>query len=168
MQQRLRKFIRYLKLQYVKLLRAKGGAYSIAMGFAIGLFVEMFNLPTYGTSFVLIFPLIYLLRGNLPSALVGFVFGKLIYIPMSVLNKMVADAVMPAHFAVNFSFLPAKVNHFLLFNLKMIVGGMIDGLALGVLFFFPIWYSVQAFKRKRREKRRARKIVIEASKPAME
>ncbi|MEK0316407.1 DUF2062 domain-containing protein [Cohnella sp. 56] len=168
MQQRLRKFVRYLKLQYVKLLRAKGGAYSIAMGFAIGLFVEMFNLPTYGTSFVLIFPLIYLLRGNLPSALVGFVFGKLIYPLMFMLNKMMADLVLPAHFSIRFSFLPEKINHFLLFNLKMIVGGMIDGLLLGILFFFPIWYSVQVFKRKRKEKRRARKIVIEASKPAIE
>ncbi|MCC3377070.1 DUF2062 domain-containing protein [Cohnella sp. REN36] len=157
MVQRIRRFPRYLKFQYVKLLRAKGGAYSIAMGFAIGLFVEMFNLPTYGTSFVLIFPLIFLLRGSLAAALIGFVFGKLIYIPMSIPNKIVGGAVLPKNFTIEIPFLPENINHFLLFNLKMIVGGMIDGLALGLLFFFPIWYSVETFKRKRREKRRIRK-----------
>ncbi|WP_035155902.1 DUF2062 domain-containing protein [Cohnella thermotolerans] len=151
---RLRKLPRWLKYQYVKLLRAKGGATVVAMGFAIGLFVEMFNLPTYGTSFLLIFPLNYLLRGSFAAALVGFLFGKMIYIPMSFLNAKMAGAVLPKHFAVQISFLPDLINHALLLNLKLIVGGIINGAILGLLFFFPIRYSVNAFKRKRRERRK--------------
>lgn len=150
----LRKLSRWLKYQYVKLLRAKGGASVVAMGFAIGLFVEMFNLPTYGTSFVLIFPLNYVMRGSFAASLVGFIFGKVIYLPMAFANNQMAKWVLPKHFAVNISFLPNYINHFLLMNLKLIVGGIIDGAILGLLVYFPIRYSINVFKRKRREKRR--------------
>ncbi|MBB6633752.1 DUF2062 domain-containing protein [Cohnella thailandensis] len=155
-----RKLQRYVKFQYYKLLRAKGGAAVIAMGFAVGLFVEMFNLPTYGTSFLLIFPLNFVLRGSLAAALVGFVFGKLIYVPMSFLNTYVASSVLPDDFSVQLSFLPGWINHALLLNLKLIVGGVIDGAALAFLLYFPIRYSVNAFKRKRKENRRLRRAAI--------
>lgn len=159
----IRKIPRWLKFQYVKLLRAKGGASVVAMGFAVGLFVEMFNLPTYGTSFLLIFPLNFILRGSFAAALVGFLFGKMIYIPMSFLNAKMAGTVLPKNFAIQISFLPEWINHILLLNLKLIVGGIIDGAILGLLFYFPIRYSVEAFKRKRREKRRLNRARVEAN-----
>ncbi|WP_325049978.1 DUF2062 domain-containing protein [Cohnella faecalis] len=68
----------------------------VAMGFAIGIAVEMFTLPTLGFAFVLIFPLVYLFKGNLPAALVGFVVGKVIYLPMAILNTMVGLGYCPA------------------------------------------------------------------------
>lgn len=160
---KLRKLPRWLKYQYVKLLRAKGGASVVAMGFAIGLFVEMFNLPTYGTSFVLVFPLNYVLRGSFAASLVGFLFGKLIYIPMAFLNNEMAKSVLPKDFAVNISFLPNYINHFLLMNLKLIVGGVIDGAILGLLVYFPIRFSINVFKRRRREKRKQMRARIETN-----
>ncbi len=54
----------------------------VAMGFSIGIFVEMFTLPTGGLAFLLIFPLVYLLRASVASALLGFMFGKVIYLPL--------------------------------------------------------------------------------------
>lgn len=160
---KLRKLPRWLKFQYVKLLRAKGGASVVAMGFAIGLFVEMFNLPTYGTSFILVFPLNYLFRGSLAASLVGFLFGKVIYIPMAFANNEMAKLILPKNFAVNISFLPNYVNHFLLMNLKLIVGGIVDGAILGLLVYFPIRYSINVFKRRRREKRKLMRSRIEAN-----
>ncbi|CAM3837708.1 DUF2062 domain-containing protein [Cohnella lubricantis] len=160
---KLRKLPRWLKFQYVKLLRAKGGASVVAMGFAIGLFVEMFNLPTYGTSFILIFPLNYILRGSLAASLVGFIFGKIIYIPMAFVNNQMAKWVLPQDFAVNISFLPNYINHFLLMNLKLIVGGVIDGAILALLCYFPIRYSINVFKRNRREKRRLQRARADAN-----
>ncbi|WP_238162609.1 DUF2062 domain-containing protein [Cohnella sp. AR92] len=157
---RFRKLWRYMKFQYYKLLRAPGGAAVIAMGFAVGLFVEMFNLPTYGTSFLLIFPLNFVLRGSLAAALVGFVFGKIIYVPMSFLNAYVAGAVLPSNFSVQLSFLPGWINRALLLNLKLIVGGVIDGALLALLLYFPIRYSVNAFKRKRKENRKLRRMSV--------
>lgn len=160
---RIRLLPRWLKFKYMLLIRAKGGASMVAMGFAIGLAIEMFTLPTLGFAFLLIFPLVYLLRGNLPAALVGFVLGKLIYIPMMIPNTIVGGWVLPNHISFHLSFVPQWVNDLLLTNLKLIVGGMIDGVLLGVLFYFPIRYSINAFKEKRRVRRRQRRARMEAN-----
>lgn len=164
---RFRRFLRYMKYKYLLLLRAKGGASMVAAGFAVGLAVEMFTLPTYGCAFFLIFPIVHLLKGNLAAALIGFVFGKVIYIPMAVLNAMVGGWVLPRHFSVHIPFVADWVNHLLLTNLKLIVGGVIDGTALGLLLYFPIRFSINLYKEKRKEKRRQRKLRLEAS-PAAE
>lgn len=162
MQQRLRTTWRWLKYKYLMLMRAKGGASMVAMGFAIGIFVEMFTLPTLGFAFILIFPLVYVLKGNLPAALIGFVIGKLIYIPMIYPNRKVGGWVLPDHLTFDISFLPHWVNHLLVENVKLIVGGMIDGAILGLLCYFPIRISINAFKNKRKEKRRLNRIRVEA------
>jgi len=158
MANRLARFKRWLRYKYIGLLRAKGGASMVAMGFAIGLFVEMFTLPTFGFAFLLIFPLVYLLKGNLPAALIGFVFGKVIYIPLAFFNAMVGGWVLPNHFIVHIPFLYDWVNRALTTSMKLIVGGMINGALLGALFYFPIRVSINAFKHKRREKRRLNRI----------
>ncbi|KIL35999.1 hypothetical protein SD71_11790 [Cohnella kolymensis] len=160
---RIRLLRRWLKYKYLMLIRAKGGASMVAMGFAIGLAVEMFTLPTLGFAFLLILPLAYLLRGNFAAALIGFVFGKLIYIPMMIPNSIVGGWVLPEHLSFHLSFVPEWVDRLLLANVKLIVGGMIDGVALGILFYFPIKYSINAFKNKRRDKRKQRRATLEAN-----
>lgn len=157
MAQRYVNFKRWLRYKYIGLIRAKGGASMVAMGFAIGLAVEMFTLPTFGFAFLLIFPLVYVLKGNLPAALIGFVFGKVIYIPMAFLNAMVGKWVLPEHFTVHIPFLYEWVNRALTTSLKLIVGGMINGTLLGAILFFPIRASLNAFKNKRKEKRKLRR-----------
>jgi len=160
---RLQQLFRWLKYKYMLLLRAKGGASIVAMGFAIGLAVEMFTLPTLGFAFVLIFPLCYLLRGNMPAALIGFVFGKIIYIPMMYPNSKVGGWILPKHLSINLPVVPEWVNHLLLTNLKLIVGGMVDGAILGILCYFPIKYSLEAYKSKRKEKRRLNRFKMEVT-----
>lgn len=151
---RLQRFKRWLKFKYLGLIRAEGGASMVAMGFAIGLAIEMFTLPTFGFAFLLIFPLVYIFKGNLPAALIGFVFGKIIYIPMAFLHAIVGGWVLPNHFVVDIPFLYGWVNRALTTSLKLIVGGMINGALLGALLYFPIRGSLNAFKNKRRDKRR--------------
>ncbi|WP_276354648.1 DUF2062 domain-containing protein [Cohnella caldifontis] len=158
---RLEKFKRWLKYKYIGLLRAKGGASRVAMGFSIGLAVEMFTLPTFGFAFLLIFPLVIVLKGNLPAALIGFVFGKVIYIPMAFVNAIVGGWVLPDHFTVKIPFLYDWVNRALTTSLKLIVGGAIDGAVLGALLYFPIRASLEAFRNKRREKRKLQRARLE-------
>ncbi|TBL70060.1 DUF2062 domain-containing protein [Paenibacillus thalictri] len=149
---------RWFKLKYLLLTRAKGGASIVAIGFAIGLFVEMFTLPTAGLAFFLIFPLVYVLRGSMAGALIGFVFGKVIYIPMSFLNKRVGDLLMPREFLHGvMRHAPDWLMEFLRFNLKLIVGGMVDGLALACISYFPIRWILILFEERRKEKRKRRK-----------
>lgn len=150
---RLRSLRRWLKLKYMMLIRAKGGASMVAMGFAIGLAIEMFTLPTLGFAFVLIFPLCYLLKGNLPAALIGFVVGKIIYIPMIYPNSKVGGWILPKHLSFHLPVVPEWFNHLLLTNVKLIVGGMINGALLGLLCYFPIKYSINIIIAKRKVKR---------------
>ncbi|MFC5701222.1 DUF2062 domain-containing protein [Cohnella faecalis] len=166
MQERLRKLRRWMKYKYMMLIRAKGGASMVAMGFAIGIAVEMFTLPTLGFAFVLIFPLVYLFKGNLPAALVGFVVGKVIYLPMAILNTMVGAWVLPSHMSIHLPWM--WVNKLLLANLKLIVGGVINGILLGAVCYYPIKLSIEAYKNKRREKRKLRHSTRLDTRPAAE
>lgn len=149
---------RWFKYKYLLLTRAKGGPALVALGFSIGLAVEMFTLPTAGLAFFLIFPLIYLFRASMAAALIGFVFGKVIYIPMSFLNRMVGGWVMPRGIRAQLlTVLPDWLDTFIRFNLKLFVGGVIDGALLGFIFFFPIKWLLEWYDHKRKDKRRRRK-----------
>jgi uncharacterized protein (DUF2062 family) len=162
MQRKPRRYRRWMKYKYTMLMRAEGGASMVAMGFAIGLAVEMFTLPTLGFAFILIFPLVYLLKGNFPAALIGFVFGKIIYLPMAILNTMVGGWFLPKHLTLHIPFIYPWVNRLLVTNLKLIIGGVIDGILLGLLTYYPIRFAIQTFKTKRRDKRKLKRAKLEA------
>lgn len=146
--------IRWFKYKYLLLTRAKGGAAKAAMGFSIGLAVEMFTLPTFGLAFFLIFPLVYALGGSLAAALIGFVFGKIIYIPVAFVNAKVGSLVVPDRLNEWISFMPPWIEKALYMNAKLIAGGMIDGIILGVLAYYPVKYALELFRRRRAERKR--------------
>ncbi|CAG7632830.1 DUF2062 domain-containing protein [Paenibacillus allorhizosphaerae] len=149
---------RWFKYKYLLLTRAKGGPGMVALGFSIGLAIEMFTLPTAGLAFFLIFPLVYLFRASMAAALLGFVFGKVIYIPMSFLNRKVGAMVLPKGTRWHLlQLLPDWLDTFIRFNLKLIVGGAIDGVILGLIVYFPIRWLLEWYHNKRKEKRRKRK-----------
>ncbi|WP_400164791.1 DUF2062 domain-containing protein [Brevibacillus sp. TJ4] len=74
----LTRLFRSFKYAYYKLLRSKGAPSFIALGFALGIFLEFLTLPTFGIAFLLLFPLTRLFRCSKSSALTGFVTGKLV------------------------------------------------------------------------------------------
>lgn len=146
---------RWLKFRYIKLTRAKGGPAKVARGFSIGIAVEMFTLPTFGLAALLILPLVYLLRASLPGALIGFVFGKIIYIPMAFLNHLVGTWVVPQTWHEHLGILPGWLRTVVDSALDLIVGGMIDGLLLGLVLYLPVWLMLEwvAARRKQRRKK---------------
>ncbi|GKS09615.1 hypothetical protein YDYSY3_06150 [Paenibacillus chitinolyticus] len=150
---------RWFKYKYLLLLRAKGGPSMVATGFSIGLAVEMFTLPTVGLAFFLIFPLVWLLRGNFAGALIGFVFGKIIYVPMAILfNKPVGSLVVPPGFKEYLiHHVPAFLANVLKGSLELIVGGMIVGGILGLIMYFPIMLLLRLHASRRKDRRRLRK-----------
>jgi uncharacterized protein (DUF2062 family) len=147
----------WLKLKYILLLRAKGGPAMVAKGFSIGLFIEMFTLPTFGLAAVLILPLVYIMRASLPGALIGFVFGKIIYLPVAFLNKKVGHWVLPKHMVRKIHFYPHWLSDIVKNGIYLIAGGIIVGLILGVLFYFPVKRILEIYAARRKEKRRKRK-----------
>ncbi|MCR8633385.1 MULTISPECIES: DUF2062 domain-containing protein [Paenibacillus] len=155
---KFRNIKRWFKYKYLLLTRAKGGPGIVAMGFSIGLSVEMFTLPTAGLAFFLIFPLVYLFRASMAAALIGFVFGKIIYLPLTYVHIKVGGMVLPRGTGRHLlNFLPDWMDVFIKSNLKLFVGGLIDGLLLGLLFYFPIKWGLEYYHEKRKEKRKNRK-----------
>jgi uncharacterized protein (DUF2062 family) len=154
----LRRIGRWFKYKYLLLFRAKGGPAMVAKGFSIGLAVEMFTLPTFGLAFFLIFPLVRLFRGSFASSLIGFVFGKVIYVPFSFLNNKVGGWVVPKHsYHTLHHFLPGWLYDILRVSLKLIVGGMVVGALLGIAVYFPLKFLLEFYTARRKEKRRDRK-----------
>ena len=155
--QALKRWVRYKMLQ---LFRAKGGPAMVAKGFSIGIFIEMFTLPTLGLAALLILPLVYLFRASLPGALIGFLFGKIIYLPMAFLNQKVGKMIVPDGFLAGTHFSSPWVEtvfSLIRSTLDLIVGGMIVGALLGVLFYFPIKRLLELAQAKRTEKRKERR-----------
>ncbi|BFH39456.1 hypothetical protein J6TS7_44010 [Paenibacillus dendritiformis] len=145
-----------MKCQFLKLIRTRGAAAQVARGFCIGLALEMFTLPAAGPAFFLIFPLAYLMRGRLAAALIGFAFGKLIYIPIAVVNERVGHWILPLHWSVHAAALPDWLNRLLTININLIVGGMIDGVLLALLLYIPMKQILLVMQVRRRQKPRHR------------
>lgn len=151
---------RWFKYQAIKLVRTKGEVTAVARGFCIGLAIEMFTLPTAGLVFFLIFPSVAVLRGRLASAFIGFVLGKVVYLPFAVLNERVGHWLLPEHFAVHFHMLPDWLNQLLTINLYLIAGGIVDGCILAMMVYFPLKKVLLWVQKHRRDKRRRAAHVI--------
>jgi uncharacterized protein len=151
---------RWFKLKYNHLLRAKGGPSIVAKGFSIGIFIEMFTLPTFGLAAVLILPLVYFMRASLPGALVGFLFGKIIYLPFAFFNKKIGHWLLPKHFAHNIHFHPIWLSDIVKDGVYLIIGGIIMGAILGLVAYFPVLWTLEMYASRRREKRKRRKAVL--------
>lgn len=159
---------RWFRHKLIMLMRAPGGPAFVALGFSIGMAIEMVTLPTMGLAFFLLFPLVYLFRASMAGALVGFLIGKVIFIPIAFLSGMVGGWILPAHLHMHISFLPYFVNKFLGYNLKLIVGGLINGVLLGILFYFPVKLSIAYFTERRRRKRKGKKAETAVPNPVVE
>ncbi|MCU6796358.1 MULTISPECIES: DUF2062 domain-containing protein [Paenibacillus] len=154
----LRNVKRWFKYKYLMLTRAEGGPGLVAMGYSIGLAVEMFTLPTAGLAFFLIFPLIYIFRASMAAALIGFVFGKIIYLPMTYFHLKVGNWLLPHGTRKQlWAFLPDWMDFFVKSNLKLLVGGVVDGIILGILFYFPIKWLLMLYTAKRKQRREAKR-----------
>lgn len=148
---------RWFRHKFIMLMRAPGGSSKVALGFSIGIAIEMITLPTFGLAFFLMFPIVYMLRASMAGALSGFVVGKIIFIPIAFISGMIGGWILPDHLRVHIPFLPHFVNKFIAINLKLIVGGSINGIILGLLFYFPVKYGIAFFTERRRKKRKSRR-----------
>lgn len=96
---RLARLGRALKLNFVKLLRAPGGAHKVSIGFALGFGLELIVISTASLIYLAFYPIIRLSGGSLPAAIVGNVIGKLTFLPILLmpLAKQIGSWILPAH-----------------------------------------------------------------------
>ncbi|PZT56629.1 DUF2062 domain-containing protein [Paenibacillus silvae] len=168
---RLARLTRAMKLNFLKLLRAPGGAHKVSTGFAIGFGLELIVISTASLIYLVFYPIVRLSGGSMPAAIVGNVVGKLTFLPIVLmpLAKQIGSWILPAHsmgqgpvhesawlelFRGNWS----AVSELLLGGLDILTGMSVFGLILGIISYFVVkFFYVRALHRRherRVEKRR--------------
>ncbi|WP_427051727.1 DUF2062 domain-containing protein [Paenibacillus sp. TC-CSREp1] len=168
---RLARLTRAMKLNFLKLLRAPGGAHKVSTGFAIGFGLELIVISTASLIYLVFYPIVRLSGGSMPAAIVGNVVGKLTFLPIVLmpLAKQIGSWILPAHsmgqgpvhesawlelFRGNWS----AVSELLLGGLDILTGMSVFGLILGFISYFVVkFFYVRALHRRherRVEKRR--------------
>ena len=153
---------RKLKYQYLKLLRSKGAPSIVARSFSLGMFIEFITLPTLGAAFLLLYPLILLVRGNFAASLIGFIMGKFILPLFFVLNMSVGNLIMGNELGqqANEQLDHASLSGFwsiLQFvkekGIALFVGSLANGAVMAIICYILVFYGLQLY-RKRKEARR--------------
>ncbi|MEO2203863.1 DUF2062 domain-containing protein [Paenibacillus pabuli] len=168
---RFARLTRALKLNFLKLLRAPGGAHKVSTGFAIGFGLELIVISTASLIYLVFYPIVRLSGGSLPAAIVGNVIGKLTFLPILLmpLAKQIGSWILPAHsmgqgpvhesafmelFRGNWS----ALSELLLGGLDILAGMSVFGVILGLISYFVVkFFYVRALQRRyerRLEKRR--------------
>ncbi|KAA8787010.1 DUF2062 domain-containing protein [Paenibacillus polysaccharolyticus] len=168
---RMARLTRAMKLNFLKLLRAPGGAHKVSTGFAIGFGLELIVISTASLIYLVFYPIVRLSGGSMPAAIVGNVVGKLTFLPIILmpLAKQIGSWILPAHsmgqgpmhesawrelFHGNWS----AVSELLLGGLDILAGMSVLGLILGFVSYFVVkYFYVRALHRRherRLEKRR--------------
>ncbi|KOY17362.1 DUF2062 domain-containing protein [Paenibacillus xylanivorans] len=174
---RFARLTRALKLNFLKLLRAPGGAHKVSTGFALGFGLELIVISTASLVYLVFYPIVRLSGGSLPAAIVGNVVGKLTFLPIILmpLAKQIGSWILPAHsmgqglvhesafmelFRGNWS----ALSELLLGGLDILAGMSVFGVILGVISYFVVkFFYVRALNR--RFERRLEKRKQEAMSP---
>jgi len=157
---------RKIKYNYIKLIRSKGAPHIIARSYAVGVFVEFITLPTLGFAFLLMYPIIRLIKGNFAVALIGFTLNKAVVpifwvldykVGSYILNKSISGPLLHEldifHLLTTSMHNPLELVH--LFGdlcLIFLVGSSINGFIMAWVWYFVVFNVINVY-RKAKEKR---------------
>ncbi|CAH1211841.1 DUF2062 domain-containing protein [Paenibacillus sp. JJ-223] len=163
---RLARLGRALKLNFVKLLRAPGGAHKVSIGFALGFGLELIVISTASLIYLAFYPIVRLSGGSLPAAIVGNVIGKLTFLPILLmpLAKQIGSWILPAHgmgqgalhenaFMELFRGNWFALKELLLGGLDILAGMSVFGVLLGFVSYFVVKILYVRALRRRHERR---------------
>lgn len=177
---RFARLTRALKLNFLKLLRAPGGAHKVSTGFAIGFGLELIVISTASLIYLVFYPIVRLSGGSLPAAIVGNVIGKLTFLPILLmpLAKQVGSWILPAHsmgqgpvhesafmelFRGNWS----ALSELLLGGLDILAGMSVFGVILGFISYFVVkFFYVRALQRRHERRLEKRRLAAMSPGPA--
>lgn len=150
------------RLQYLKLLRSKGAPQQIARGFAIGTWVEFIVFPTLGAAFVLLWPLNWLLRGNLPASFVAFVLWKMVMWIFIWPNIQLGHWLLGSQQVVEKAtkselkgWWAAKLDFVKQQGMAFFTGSAVVGLVAALLCYFLVLAALKAYHDRRERRRHA-------------
>jgi uncharacterized protein (DUF2062 family) len=120
-----------------ELLNDPARPHLVAMSFAIGVISEMLTIPTIGIVFVLMIVIVKWLKFRMTSALVGYFFTKIVYIPLAPLELKIGKTLLHE----NFDPLVHKwawARGVLHKDAELLLGAVIIGGVLAVICYFVI------------------------------
>lgn len=151
-----KKLYRRIKYETYKLIRMKGAPSFVALGFAVGIFVEFITLPTFGIAFLLLFPLVKAFRCSMPAAIIGFVMGKLVLPLFLVLNYRLGYLIIghPSLYEIT---LPNQTwQKWLVWieetGLAYFTGSAIMGAVVALISYLLVMAALQLYRKKSRSK----------------
>ncbi|MEH7109957.1 DUF2062 domain-containing protein [Bacillus sp. JJ1764] len=155
---------RLFKLNYLKLLRSKGGAKKVALGFAIGFGLEMLVISTASLIYILFVPAVRIARGSLPASIIGNIIGKLTFLPVILLPfaRKIGKMIFPMktsyghHIPFSFQKLMHGDFHTLLSllhgSLHVLIGMIVFGIILGIVSYYLVHHLYEREKERRLQK----------------
>ncbi len=149
------------RLQYLKLLRSQGAPQQIARGFAIGTWVEFIVFPTLGVAFILLWPLNWLLRGNLAASLVAFMLWKMVIWIFIWPNIQLGHWLLGSHQILEkttkaqMKGWDAKIAFLKEQGIAFFVGSALTGLIAAILSYFLVLVALKAYHDRRERRRHA-------------
>lgn len=155
---------RWARFKLLQLLRAPGGPTFVATGFAVGFSARCSRCRRTVSRFLDLSAHLCA-AGSLAGALVGFVLGKVVYLPLAYLHSVVGGWVLPTRLSFHLPLIGEEINRMLLLNLKLIVGGMVDGLWIGAVLFIAMRSLLLYLAAQRKERRRLRRRPGAAAEP---
>ena len=132
---RIRRLCRYLFLRF---LRLRGSAESIARGLAVGAFAGMF--PIFGGQTVIGILLAFLVRGNkVAAAAATWISNPLTYIPLYALNYHIGRRLLNAEptkiSQQNVGDLSMIMEHGMDFAIALLIGSFVTGVIMGTFAY---------------------------------
>lgn len=120
-----------------ELLNDPAGPHLVAMSFAIGVISEMLTIPTVGIAFVLMIVIVKWLKFSMTSALVGYFFTKIVYIPLAPLELKIGKSLLHQNFDPH-AHKWAWARGVLHKDSELLLGAVIIGGALAIICYFVI------------------------------
>jgi uncharacterized protein (DUF2062 family) len=119
-----------------ELLNDPAGPHLVAMSFAIGVISEMLTIPTIGIAFFLMIVVVRWLKFSMTSAVVGYFFTKIVYIPLAPLEFKIGKSLLHENFDPHaHKWAWARVLHK---DAELLLGAVIIGGGLAVICYFVI------------------------------
>lgn len=128
---------RKIRLHYLKLMRSPGSTRMISRGFAVGFGLEIILPFTLYIGYILLFPLVYLFRTSLTTALIGNVLCKITFLPLVLVplgHKI--GRLLPF---TRPEFMPNVVYRYI----KTLIGLSITAVFIGLVAYFCIFYLLR-------------------------
>lgn len=158
------KIYRKIKFNLIKLMRSSDGAKKVSMGFAVGFGLEMLVIPTAYLMYIIFYPMVRLLRGSLPAAIIGNLIGKISFLPLILLplGKIIGTLIYPVkikglavhhHPIIDLFHGDFSVLYVILYGgLQALIGMSIIGAILGFISYHIIFYFYNKGRDRRAKK----------------